>query len=299
MAGEHEVADGLEVAERFRHLVALDEQEAHVHPEAREHFSGRRFRLRDLVLVMREHQVFAAGVQVERGAEILHRHRRALDVPAGTSWPERRLPMRLAGFGRFPEREIAGLFLVETVGVHTRAIFYMGEVLLRELAVGRKLGHAVVAGAIVGAVGHALLRQLGDELGHILYMFGGAGDDLWLFEVEIGGVLEESGLVLAGVVGDALATLFRALDDAVVHVGDVHDVAQFEPLLAQGAAQDVDGDEGAEIADVGEVVDGGSAGVHADERVFGGLEVLHFPGERVEEAQGHVCRVLRMARVNP
>jgi len=35
-----------------------------------------------LVLVVREEQVDTAGVQVELLAEVRHRHRRALDVPA-------------------------------------------------------------------------------------------------------------------------------------------------------------------------------------------------------------------------
>ena len=53
-------------------------------------------------------------------------------------------------------------------------------------------------------------------------------------------------------------------DDLVVHVGDVHDVVEAEAAGAQPVAQDVDESEGAEVADVGEIVDRGAAGVHAD-----------------------------------
>ena len=52
-------------------------------------------------------------------------------------------------------------------------------------------------------------------------------------------------------------------DDAVVHVGEVHHLDDLEAARAQEAAQDVLEDEGAEIADVGEVVDRGTAGVDA------------------------------------
>ena len=52
-------------------------------------------------------------------------------------------------------------------------------------------------------------------------------------------------------------------NDLVVHVGDVHHVIQLEAALPQEAAQQIDDDEGAEVADVSVVVDRGPAGVHA------------------------------------
>ena len=73
-----------------------------MHPEARERLAGQRFRLRDLVFMMRKYQVDAAGMQVERLAEILDRHHGTLDMPAGTSRTDFGFPERLAGFGRFP-----------------------------------------------------------------------------------------------------------------------------------------------------------------------------------------------------
>ena len=53
-------------------------------------------------------------------------------------------------------------------------------------------------------------------------------------------------------------------DDLVVHVGDVHHVIELESIGAEALAEEIDEGEGAEIADVCEVVDGGAAGVHAD-----------------------------------
>ena len=69
LAFEQEVAEGVEVALGLGHLLAFDEQEADMHPMAGEGLAGGAFGLGDLVLVMREHQVFAAGVEVEGVAE--------------------------------------------------------------------------------------------------------------------------------------------------------------------------------------------------------------------------------------
>src|SRR5579885_1610858 len=82
---QHQVARSVEVAEALRHLLPFYQQKAHVHPVVRERLARRSFRLRDFVLVMRKDQVLAAEMDVERIAQILHRHGRALDVPARTT----------------------------------------------------------------------------------------------------------------------------------------------------------------------------------------------------------------------
>jgi hypothetical protein len=57
-------------------------------------------------------------------------------------------------------------------------------------------------------------------------------------------------------------------------------VVQGEAVEAGGAAQDVDVEEGAEVADVAVVVDGGAAAVEAQRVAVGGEERFVFP-ERV------------------
>src|ERR1043166_3495976 len=121
---------------------------------------GRAFTLRDLVLVVREDEVYAAGVDVEGLAEILHGHRGALDVPAGAALAERRLPGRLVRLLLcLPEREVARVLLLVLVGVHALAGAgdVAREVDLRELAVVGERADAVVVRAFglvcVAAVG--------------------------------------------------------------------------------------------------------------------------------------------------
>ena len=97
--------EGREVAERLRHLLAADLDHPAVDPVACERVAGG-LGLRALVLVVREHEVVAAAVEVEALAEESERHRRALDVPAGPPRTPRRVPRRLAGLRRLPEREV-------------------------------------------------------------------------------------------------------------------------------------------------------------------------------------------------
>ncbi len=59
-----------------------------VQPVADERLAGERFGLGDLIFVMREYEIDAAGVDVERLAQILHGHHGTLDVPAGAAQAE-------------------------------------------------------------------------------------------------------------------------------------------------------------------------------------------------------------------
>ena len=100
-----------------------------------------------------------------------------------------------------------------------------------------------------------------------------------------GGVFEKRLLVFRRVLLYGHARRGSIADDLVVHVGDVHDVMDLVSALAQVAAQNVHGHEGAEVADVAVVVDGRSAGVHADLVVHERPEFFNFAGKCVEQAQ--------------
>src|ERR1035437_10435815 len=104
MSHQDEIADGEEIARDLRHLLAFHQQEARMHPEMHERLPGQRLRLRDLVFVMREDEVFAAGMNVEALAEVFHRHLRTLDVPARATGTDLGFPHRLAWFRRLPDR---------------------------------------------------------------------------------------------------------------------------------------------------------------------------------------------------
>ena len=123
MRREHEEAEHLEivlladlphrlkVAERLGHLDVVDVQKCVVHPVAHKLLAAHRLRLRNLVLVVREHQVLAAAVDVNRLAEILLTHDRALNVPARPSLAPGRLPVGLAFLLRLPEHEVVRILL--------------------------------------------------------------------------------------------------------------------------------------------------------------------------------------------
>ena len=101
----------LDAAERLRHLLAGQAQEAVVHPDMGELLTCGT-RLRQLVLMMRENQIEPTAVDLEGRPEQRGGHRRAFDVPARPPLPPGGVPGGvLAGLVRLPEREIARILL--------------------------------------------------------------------------------------------------------------------------------------------------------------------------------------------
>ena len=108
-----QLVHGEEVAQRLAHLLAGDVEEAVVHPVLRhDAVAEGATALRDLVLVVREDQVEAAGMDVESLAQMLRAHRRALDVPARPAATPGTCPARLVRRRGLPQHEVGGVLLV-------------------------------------------------------------------------------------------------------------------------------------------------------------------------------------------
>ena len=74
-----------EVAQRFGHLHIINIQETIMHPVMRKFLIIAGFALCNFILMMREYQIFTAGMDINLLAKIFLRHDRALNVPARTT----------------------------------------------------------------------------------------------------------------------------------------------------------------------------------------------------------------------
>lgn len=171
-----DVAHGEEVAQRLAHLLVIHIDESVVHPVMDERLARRALALGDLVFVVREDEILAAAVDIQRLAEVFHAHRRAFDMPARTAHPPRRFPRRLARLLRFPDGEIHRMALVR-VNVDARAALQILKVLAAELAVAGERLRIVVNVAVVAGIGQALVDQLLNQRDDIRDMLGRARID--------------------------------------------------------------------------------------------------------------------------
>ncbi len=194
--------------------------------------------LGDLVLVMREEQVDAAGMQVDGLAEVLPDHRAALDVPA---WA----PLRgAAGAGPFhlavllgliglPEREVAHVVLVVCVEDA------VGDLELplpdaREGAVRREGSDLEIDRPVRGAVGVSLPHQHLDHVDLLPDVARGRRLDVRWQAVQGGAVRVECLRPFPRDLGQGPALRPGLPDRAVVDVGQVADVlAPFRGTRAQ------------------------------------------------------------------
>src|SRR5258707_6332471 len=84
-----------------------------MHEVSRERLVRRAFRLSDLVLMMHRDVIDSAGVDVDSLAEILHRHRGALDMPSRVAASPRTVPLhQVVGLAEHPQSEIVRAALV-------------------------------------------------------------------------------------------------------------------------------------------------------------------------------------------
>ena len=251
------------VAQRLRHLGAVEVEEAVVHPVMREGVVAvGALRLCDLVLVVREHQILAAGVDVEGLAEVAGAHRGALDVPAGATGAPRRRPRRLAGLGALPQREVerAALAIVDgDAGASLEII----EGLLRQLAVAGE-GRDLEVHVAVDRVGLAALDQARGDLDDLIDVRRHPRLDVGRQHAEHPHV----GVVQIGVavgVGQPVdARRRRRGEDLVLDVGDVADERHLVAEEHQRAADQIEADRRVGVADVRRRVGRGPAEVDPD-----------------------------------
>ena len=238
-------------------------------------------RLGDLVLVVREGEVAAAAVDVDRLAEVAVGHGRALDVPAGTAFAPRRFPERLAGLGGFPECKVERVFL-DVVDVDARAGLQIFDRLVAELAVVLEFQRAVVHVA-VDLIGVALIDERCDEVDDLLDVFGRLRVHGRLADAERVGVGEVFGDVFFRDFLARDALFVGALDDLVVHVGEVLHERHLVAAVLEIAAQHVEHDDRARVADVDEVIHRRTAGVHAHLAGLDRHELFLLHGHGVEQ----------------
>ncbi len=257
-----EVANRQRVAQRLRHLLAAQVHHAVVQPVAREGLAGDALGLGDLAFVMREDEVLAAAVDVERLTEIADGHGRALDMPARPPGSPRAVPGGLAGLRALPQREVAGVALA-FVDLHASAGQEVLEVLAGKLAVGGKPANLEVDVPL-----HDVAVAAGDEAldhrDHLGNMLGGLGLHLRRQHAERGDVLPEGLDIPLGHLARRHAFLVGAPDDLVLDVREVPDERDAVPVKAQVAGDDVEDDHHPRVPDVGQVVHGHAARVHLD-----------------------------------
>ena len=167
-------------------------------------------------------------------------HRAAFDVPARPAAPPRTFPTYIAIFfvPGFPKREIADVFLVVLIMLNTPGRLQLGEVEMREFSVIGKFIDAKVNRPVICVIGEPFRDQRGDHVDHSVdvTLVGCGGIFVRALDAQRLRVFEKCFLELRSELSKWNASLVRAADRLVVHVGDVHHAmhsvtAQFEMPL--------------------------------------------------------------------
>src|SRR5262249_42239460 len=142
-----------------------------MNPKANEGPPGHGLALRDFIFMMRKDVVDAAAMDVERVAEILHRHGGTFDMPTGTSLAERRGPSRLFQLlGGLPQGEVARLLFLVLVGVDASGDLQFSSIEPGQASIVRKSRYSEINGVIL-AISVLRLQQPIDQVDHLGNVF--------------------------------------------------------------------------------------------------------------------------------
>src|SRR2546422_20806 len=281
------VAQGHEVTEVAMHLIANRRlHQRIVQPVAGERqFRGVRFRLSNLVLVVRKDEVLSTTVDIDLLSQVLQVHRRAFDVPAGATGTPGARPSWFTGPGRLPQDKVHGMFLPR-IGLNAGTRLHLVQGASGEPEVPGERGHAVVNVSVnpVGMPsGHQPLNDLNDLGNHLggARIVGGATDTQRVCFAE-----KASDILLGNLDGIAVFA-DGAFDDPVLDIGEVLDVRHGVTTIFQVAPHDVEKRVAESVPDVGRSVEVGTTHIHPHPAGFARGELFDALGERVVQAQGH------------
>ena len=252
------------------------------------------FRLGDLIGVVGESIVNAAGVDIQILPQMLDGNAGAFDMPAGIAHAPRRVPFQRLilelALGE-PENEVVLVFLIGVL-FHAlpdayREIFL---VMVVEDVILLQSGGVKVHVA-PGEIGTAFVQQglhhvdiLADAVGRRLHHVGTL--DVQLVAVGkkgVGIVFRDlhDGLVLPPGALEHLVLAGIGVGSQMADVSDVHDPLDVIAQIPQGLFQHIFHNVGAQVADVGVMVHRGAAGVHFHQiRVVGNKQLL-FMGQGI------------------
>ncbi len=100
---------------RVTHLLSVNGHHIMMKPITDKRLTRCRFGLSDLALMMRKLILQTSAMNIDRFAEVLHTHRRALDMPARKSHSPRRLPLHnMFGFSFLPKCKVLRITFIAT-----------------------------------------------------------------------------------------------------------------------------------------------------------------------------------------
>ena len=199
-------------------------------------------------------------MDVHRGPEDRHGHRRALGVPARAAGTPRRVPRGMARLAGLPDGHVQRIVLGRVVGPPA---VLPGQPQRFGPAEAHPAGHALAAevDAPLAGVGHARIEEAGCQANDLLHIPVGPRLVFRRAHAQRGHVPVELELLDRGelVVGRPGAAGRRV--EHVIDVGDVPAHLRFHAEEAQRAAERVDPHERGCMAEVGDVIGGYPAGI--------------------------------------
>src|SRR6266700_7421 len=287
-----QIAHQRQVAQGFTHLLTILVYHPRVHPETREwSFPCKVFGLRNLAGVMGEGQIFTSTVNVQLWAEVAHRHRTALNVPAGPARAPGTWPCRFARSLRLPEHKIKWVSLAGIIG-EVAALVRNREhsmIIIQPNRAGHAAEFRIPFDAVVDTAAVLICKPLCekhlDDLDHGGRLFAGMGVDIGPPDVQRVHIPQIT-LGLAPAQFVPRHTHFsRLAQDIIVNICHILHVLHFAARIFQVAHERIERNVGEGMPEVSSIIRRYPAHVDAHGIVYGNKFLLVSKPEQT----GGIC----------
>ena len=266
-----------EIAKRLRHLLAVHQQHARVHPRVRKALVPCARCLRAFIFMVRERKVAATAMDIDGHTQVAMHHGSAFGMPARTAFAPGAFPAGLTRLGGLPQGEVERVAL-DFVFLNARAHHEVVDIAAGYFAIGLVAAHREIHVAILDRIGMALLNERFDHGDHGTDFFRSARAHVGVDHVRATHDVDELVREFRGHLGSRATLLVGSIDNLVINVGQILGKRHFITACNEPAANNVKADKRASVADVDIVIHRGAAHIHAHLARLDRLEFCLFMG---------------------
>ena len=234
----------------------------------------------NFIFMVREDQIFAPCMDINRISQIALCHHRALNMPARTALAPWRLPVRLSLFLGLPEHKIIRVFLAFFTRYLnlTKARLKLIQVFVGQLAIFCKGTRLKVHRAVLCHIGVSLVDQGLDHIDHALNLLSCLRMYRSRLHIHILHILFALCNIALGNNMGIYAFFIGLFDDFVVHIRKVGNKFHLISLVFKIPAHSVKHDHGTGISDMDQIVYRRAAHIHFHLSRCNRLKFFFSPG---------------------
>ena len=216
-------------------------------------------------------------MNVDGHTQVAIHHGSAFGMPARAAFAPGAFPAGFTRFSGLPQGEVERVAL-DFIFLNARAYHEVVDIAARHFTIGLVAAHREIHVSVLDRIGMALLNERFDHGDHGTNFFGSARTHIGVDHVRATHDVDELVREFRGHLGSCATLLVGSIDNLVINVGQILGKRHFVTARDKPAANNVETDKRAGVANVDIVIHRGAAHIHAHLTRLDRLELCLFMG---------------------